>query len=589
MNKMTMKRLNFFAWMLLAFSAMMLTSCSENDDPVQQPEEAQLKTEWAKKLVGNHIDISGVLMDDEAIFLWNLQENGSFTVLELEMKDDVLDIDTVGGRWEPFVNAVNPLEPGEYLSGFKAIFDADDDVSDAYRTFIYYVEEYTDEDGQSQLLFFSKMSMDYTLMMMDNDVSAARTRSWGLLWKNFKEHIGAAATMVKNLAINIIGIDWGNNMKEEACKKFYEEASQVLSQMKAEYGANTNYAEWMNEIYTQKGKNPRICEMNIPGSHLSMTGQMLVKRNASYTVAQLNNIHEQWESGIRCFDLHFQDTFGSLATLDTDASLLVNHVLGMFDGSTYLDCTAEEGFRLIFKELSDHPGETAIAFLFVDKENATDEHKMVYDLMNKFKEEGKIVMNPAPGMTLSDCAGKLILLQTWTASPNYRVGPIIYGSLDLSLGSLFLFPNLLGRNYSSLAGTLYFWDKEEKLFDAPQAPFYYQYCSHASMGELVNEFWKDKQKEMQKYFDAAQKTKGDASNTWVLNTVNAAVGGVLHASYAKNANVMNPWAFDYFTKHKGDKAGIIWMDFAGTNDLFDSYYTNGKALPHIIVETNRYQ
>ena len=586
-----MKRQLLWLIAVILMVSPLLTSCSEEsiDNPVQQPTEAQLKTEWAKKLVGNHIDISGILMDDEAIFLWNLQENGSFTVLELEMNGDVLDIDTIGGRWEPFVNAVNPLEPqsGEYLSGFKAIFDADDDVSEAYRTSDFYVEEYTDEDGQSQLLFFSKISMDY-MLMMDNDVSATRGL-WGKLWDVVKENIGTVATKVKNLAINIIGIDWGNNMKEEACKKFYEEASQVLSQMKEEYGANTNYAEWMNEIYTQKGKNPRICEMNILGSHLSMTGQILAKVNASYTVAQLNNIHEQWESGIRCFDIHFQDTFGSIETLDTDASLLVNHVLGMFDGSTYLDCTAEEGFGLIFKELSDHPGETAIAFLSIDKENPTDECKMVYDLMNKFKEEGKIVMNPAPGMTLNDCAGKLIILQTWTTSSNYRVGPMIHGSLDLSFGSLFFVPNIFGRNYSSEAGYIYFWDKEKKESDSPRAPFFYQFYSNASITELVSTFWQDKQKEMQKYFDAAQRTKGNASNTWVLNTVNAAVGGAVHASYAKNANVMNPWTFDYFTKHKGDKAGIIWMDFAGTNDFFDSYYTNGKALPHIIVETNRYQ
>ena len=586
-----MKRLSFLTWMLLAVGAMMLTSCSEEsvDNPVQQPTEEQLRTEWAKKLVGNHIDISGLLMDDDAISLWNLQENGSFTVLELEMKDNVLDIDTIRGRWESFVNAVNPLEPqsGEYLSGFKAIFDADDDVNEAYRTSDFYVEEYTDEDGEPLLLLFSRMSMDYMLMMMDNDVAATRGL-WGKLWDVVKENIGTVATVVKNLAINIIGIDWGDNMKEEACKKFYEDANQVLSQMKAEYGANTNYAEWMTEIYTQKGKNPRICEMNIPGSHLSMTGQILTKVNASYTVAQLNNIHEQWESGIRCFDIHFQDTFGSIATLDTDASLLVNHVLGMFDGSTYLDCTAEEGFGLIFKELSAHPGETAIAILSIDKDNPTDEYKMVYDLMNKFKEEGKIVMNPAPDMTLSDCAGKLIILQSWNASSDYRVGPMIHASIDLSFGTFFG-PNIFGRNHSSTTGYICFWNKEEKKSDASRAPFFYQFYSNASIVELVSTFWQDKQKEMLEYFDAAQKTKGDASNTWVVNTVNAAVGGAVHASYAKNANVMNPWAFEHFTKHKGDKAGIIWMDFAGTNDFFDSYYTNGKQLPHIIVETNRYQ
>ena len=71
--------------------------------------------------------------------------------------------------------------------------------------------------------------------------------------------------------------------------------------------------------------------------------------------------------------------------------------------------------------------------------------------------------------------------------------------------------------------------------------------------------------------------------------MNAAVGGFVHSSYAKNANVMNPWTINYLVEHKSDKAGIIWMDFAGTNDVFDGYYTNGETLPRIIVETNRFQ
>jgi hypothetical protein len=52
---------------------------------------------------------------------------------------------------------------------------------------------------------------------------------------------------------------------------------------------------------------------------------------------------------------------------------------------------------------------------------------------------------------------------------------------------------------------------------------------------------------------------------------------------------MNPWTANYVFQHKKDKMGIIQMDFAGTNDKYDGYYSNGEALPRIIVESNRYQ
>ena len=52
---------------------------------------------------------------------------------------------------------------------------------------------------------------------------------------------------------------------------------------------------------------------------------------------------------------------------------------------------------------------------------------------------------------------------------------------------------------------------------------------------------------------------------------------------------MNPWTANYVFQHKKDKMGIIQMDFAGTNDKYDGYYSNGEALPRIIVEPNRYQ
>jgi len=84
-----------------------LTSCGndsiDNPTPVN-PTETQQKSELGKKLVGCQIDISSMLMGDDAIVLWDMRQDGSFVMLEMEMGDGEVDIDTLKGRWEPFVD-----------------------------------------------------------------------------------------------------------------------------------------------------------------------------------------------------------------------------------------------------------------------------------------------------------------------------------------------------------------------------------------------------------------------------------------------------------------------------------------------------
>ena len=60
--------------------------------------------------------------------------------------------------------------------------------------------------------------------------------------------------MKRRIAINIIGVDWVDNLKIDACKKFYAAANQALSEMKAVYGATTIF----DSYYTNGETLPRI-------------------------------------------------------------------------------------------------------------------------------------------------------------------------------------------------------------------------------------------------------------------------------------------------------------------------------------------
>ena len=567
---------------LCGITATTLTSCGYDsiDNPTpMNPTETQQKSELSKKLVGGQIDVSPVLMGDDAIVLWDMKEDGSFVMLEMEMDNGEVDIDTLKGRWEPFMNAVNKWEPesGERLQGFKAIFDFDDDgIAEEDRTLTYYVEEEPDEDGLPQLFICGEFSLDYLMMTEGNDVPIATTRSISIFsWENLK----GAFIALKNAAVNIIGLDqWGDKLKEDDCKKFYEEANKSLSQMREAYGAKTDYAQWMTEIYTKQGKNPRICDMNIPASHHSFTHYIgrTYEGQASWSRTQLKDIHEQWEAGVRCFELHIKDVYGNV----TATELMFGHIIGLFDSWYYLNCTAEEGVGYILDELKKHPGETAVAFVFFDGLTTKEEdYENAYELFKPLIQEGKIMDNATPDMTLNDCAGKLILLQAYDFGNHYaeyRIGPSPSISND--------FVDELFRKYSKTETIRFYNGKYYTV-----ASLYEQNLSSSSFFELVDDFWPKKKELATQCFKDAQYTKGKTANTWVLNHIDASVGGPVHLSFAKSSNVMNPWAARYLVAHKGDKAGFVWMDFAGTNEMFDGYYTNGEALPRIIVETNRFQ
>ena len=561
-----------------------LTSCGNEsiDNPTpMNPTEAQQKSELSGKLVGCQIDISPALMGDDAIVLWDMRQDGSFVMLEVETGDAEVDIDTLKGRWEPFVDAVNKWQPesGERLQGFKAIFDFDDDgIAEQDRTLTYYVDEAADEDGQPLLLVCGEFSLDYLMMTEDNDVPTATTRGFFDFIPGGFDALKKGLSMAKNLAVNIIGLDhWGDKLKEEDCKKFYEEANKALSQMREAYGAKTDYSQWMTEIYTNQGKNPRICEMNIPASHHSFTHYIgrTYTGQASWSRTQLKDIHGQWEAGVRCFELHLKDVHGNV----TATELVFKHILGLFDDWYYLNCTAEEGVGYIIDELKKHPGETAIAFVYFDGTPTGDDFKMAYELFNPLIQQGKIMNNLTADVTLNDCAGKLILIQGWdqrNVHAEYRIGPTTSTYIN--------FMGLFRYEYSK--------EEDIRFFNGEsytKASLYDQNLSSSSVFELVDDFWPKKKELATECFQDAQRTKGEVVNTWVLNHIDASVGGPVHLSFAKSSNVMNPWAVKYLTEHKGDKAGFVWMDFAGTNEMFDGYYTNGESLPRIIVETNRFQ
>lgn len=583
-----------------------LSSCQTNDEnPVPQSEETTQLEQLTKMLVGTQVDITPALMGEDAMQVFDLRKDGTFTMLdiygyddeegEVSNEDDEDDYEVFTGHWEMFMDAPNPLEPEseQTVCGIKATFDSDNDAAQSgeeiNRTVTYYVDMYEDEDGQ-QILLFNEYSIDYLMML--NELSAdeqpvlarGNTRSvlmtiGYLVYKLIKHGTDAGKEIVNDAKriVNVLGVDWGHNLSEKETRDIYERLNGDIKKIREKSQGTTNHDAWMGQIYTKEGKNPRICEMNIPGTHDSYTYYFSTRPLDpviyKYAQAQLLSIEDQFHAGIRCFDIRFAR--GTHLTKETNEGFFgvgFEEMLYMAHGSFNAGISTEDGVDILFKLLKEHPSETIIAMFAIEGDEEERDYEMIHELLEKHKNE--IVANPTPDMKLSDCAGKLIVMQGWDSDNKYakhRIGPTISKGAETD-----------GYRPES---NIIFFNGDKKT----ETKLIYQNLYEAQMNELVTDFWPKKQRVVTQCFEAVSKTKGDATNTWGVNQISAFVGGPLHMSYSKCSNVMNPWAATYVIKHRNEKLGIIWMDFAGSDAPFDGYFPNGSLLPRAMVETNRFQ
>ena len=572
-----------FLWLCSAIIAcgsivFSLTSCSDDDDPDQpQVKELTDEEELRKELLNNDcVDLSDVIFGEDCISLWKLKEDNTFTYYKVNgaltnESADEWKVDSLQGVWNAFVNEDDPWDGEEKLSGFHAIFDVQDStelglINNMETYYLAYVQD-------SIAMTLSKGSVDYAIMTgeVKEAVTRVTTRGLGDFLYNLGRKISQAATAAGNWIINTVGADQSSyNLNEKQSQEFWNDAQKVVKEMQCGY--NTNYSEWMGEIY--KGReNTRICEMNLPATHDTYTHYMGGAIGTSGTIStyartQLKGIQDQWASGVRVFDVRLRTTAGNVTT---SISEFVGDGLGMFHGAIYCGITAEKGIKYIYDLVRAHPTETAIVICAFEGSAGEKEYALAYHLMNKYHDA--IVLNPSPEITLKECAGKMLVMQSWdwgNTYPQYRIGPTVRGGDDQFI----------------MSGTIDYYNLGK---DLVQTRLFYQNRYQSGVTNLCTRFWKEKRTLMEGCFEATSLTKGSEANIWAVNQANAYVGGTwLHMSYAKNANTMNPWTLEYVSQHKGEKMGIIMMDYAGTNEKFDGYYTNGADLPKVIVESNRW-
>ena len=548
-----MKKLN----MIILAAIMMcclggLSSCQTNDDnPLPQSEETTQLEQLKKKLVkGLMVDVSDYMTGDDGILMFNLKEGGTLECADIdegeEGKEETVNILT--GKWTAFYEKDSD---GTLTPGFNVIFDFvaaseessdDSDMSEESKTVKYYVWE--DEDGM--LIPVSEMSLQYLNMLTDLNAGTRADLTIDLLFE-----------IVRVVGKYLLGIDPTNKtLDKEQCQKFWNGVEDLLKEKKL---TTTSYNNWMTDIYKGKEDKIRLCDMNIPGSHDSWTYK--TQPLSLWASAQNVDVTTQWNNGVRFFDLRVKVLEGKLWVYHGPQGFM----------------SAHDAVEEVMTQIRTHKGETAIITVQEEGDLTMEVVEKTWLLVEDYKDEGLVVRNPRKDMTLKDCAGKVIFMQSWNPEAkgldkemDYRFGPY------------------LETDYNKYAvGHIYWSMYAADWKTADKTPVHYQNrCD--SKNTSCEDFWKDKQKMALDCWAGFKKETDPYS--WCVNQMSGFVGGsILHMTYSKNANVMNPWAVKYVFDHMSEKLGVIQCDFAGSNDHFDSYFCNGYHLPRVVVESNRFR
>lgn len=357
-----------------------------------------------------------------------------------------------------------------------------------------------------------------------------------------------------------------------------------------------------------------VSQLSIPGTHDACTGD-----GTSYGIGQTQDIdlEEQWNMGIRCFDLRPRVyTDGELSS-DKTSYAQNTHGLWINHGAVSTKWSMDAAIAFFKQKLEENPGELVIVIMRHETEGDSDNSAWA-DLMatalqdynqmkNTVRNEG-LTVNFRPDLTIGDCRGKILFLcRSWTS---YTGGPTVGGYTDWS------------HDMSGYQGSIWGPDSDAGIFYIQD---YYAMAIGISGSNYLSRI-QYKQKAIRDYMDIASTfhTNISLKNAWMINhasgytyngyEVNIGdsktdLGLSTTNGYRNNAKNNNPMIYNYLTGGEvtissdlswpysdnsvnygsSTKAvgptGIIMLDFVGTRTSGD-YNVYGDLCPQAIIDNN---
>ena len=309
---------------------------------------------------------------------------------------------------------------------------------------------------------------------------------------------------------------------------------------------------WMARISDEQ----KVSSLSIPGTHDAATGEGLYFFS-ELGVTQALSISEQWDNGVRAFDLR-------PAICDT--------TLHIYHGRLKTKISFSQALDTLLHKLTQHPTEFAIVLMREENDSEDDAEKALWPsaIGKAIKSLGDKAAIFSPGITVGDIRGKILFLSR-TAYGDTDKGAIIKGwnhSKDGTTNG-----KIVSYNDGSIARL------QVQDFYAP----------------TDEEKRCDKQNAVKKFFSLADKAPAEV---WSINFISGYSSTLFGspiattAGYKKNASEQHPSAIEYLSKNKCRHLGIIFMDFAGTDKVKgcllhpSTHNVQGKELLKVIIDSN---
>lgn len=305
-----------------------------------------------------------------------------------------------------------------------------------------------------------------------------------------------------------------------------------------------------------------VHQLSIPGTHDAATGEGFESSFFdSFARTQDATLQEQWDSGIRAFDLR-------PTAVQTSSG---ERYLKIYHGIVETKMRFDEALRLLCRQVKDNPGEFAVIIVRHEtdgeKKDIGDLWEVLMDSCLNAEEFSGMLVSFRHSLKVGDMRGKVLVLSRDKYLNNKR---------------------LVGGYISNWTHSSDIADQKKAIINAKglikTSPLYVQDFYDCTSGKLPT-----KLEAMKTMFQEAGKalSRTTGTRTWAINHASGYTRSVSANGNRENAVSTHRVALDFLsTCEPGTPTGIVMMDFAGV-DKSGNYDVQSLTLTNALIANNK--
>ena len=307
-----------------------------------------------------------------------------------------------------------------------------------------------------------------------------------------------------------------------------------------------------NNWITQLPDNAYASQLSIPGTHDAATGDGTV---FSLGKTQSLSLQEQWDMGIRAFDLRpgYKKVRKGLFKYENE--------LHIYHGIVETKTSFKKAVQVLSDNLAANPGEFAIILMRFENDSPLYNKRDVWNsLMSSFLTSSDFPaerrIDFRPDLTVGELRGKILVLSRDAYASTPSTGAFVSGWSHSESGTMNAV--ISGKNASATLQLQDYYSVENK---------------EAKIASIKN------------YVDIASAAE---PGVWTINHTSGYTGTIgFDSSIKQNAENNNVALYDYLTDSSRPcgSTGIILLDHAGVRSS-GSYDIYGDLLPQAIIDNN---